>query len=212
MLRAKKHKVTTIIFVATCLFIFSCVNVKGMEFPEGYEKYSTGLNFSETSNVIELHKGETYKNFFTVTNTSDNPITFKTEIMPYTTIDNEGGVSLQLNTSETEITKWTQVFWNKEITLEPGEQRNISYVIDVPKDCKLGEQKEAIMLNALTPNKYGVINSNGYLIYANIVDSYSPFPIISAICLSALLLIGVCTTIIILIKKRKKKSTKKRQI
>lgn len=208
MLRSKKLKVTTIILMAICIPIFSCVNVRGMEFPE---ESSTGLDFSETSKVVELSKGKVYRNFFIITNVSDLPVTFKTETMPYSIIDDEGAISLKVKTSETEITKWTQVLQDKEITLKPGEQRKINYIIDVPKDCELGEQKEVIMLNALTPNKYGIINSNGYVIYANIVDSYSPFPIIIAVCLSILLLIGICITIIILVKSKKKKSIKRKQ-
>ena len=45
--------------MAICIPIFSYVNVKGMEFPE---ESSTGLDFSETSNVVELSKGKVYNN------------------------------------------------------------------------------------------------------------------------------------------------------
>ena len=91
--------------------------------------------------------------------------------------------------------------------MEPGEERKISYIIDVPEDCKLGEQKEAIMVNALTPNKYGLMNGKGYLIYANVVDPPLPLPAIIAICLIAVFLIGI-GIIMILVKKRGRKSTK----
>ena len=208
MNRAKKIKATILILITIFLPLSFYTNVNGYEFPE---QYSNGLDFSEMFQIVKLHRGELYRNYFVVTNTSDIPVKFKTEIEPLTVIgDDMKDLSFSLNTSETEITKWTQVLRNKEITLEPGEQTRISYVIDGPDDCRLGDQKESIMLTALTPNKFGTLNSTGYVIYAKIIEDEpsSVMPIIIAIVIGVVLLAVICTTIFIL--KRKAKNKKKR--
>ena len=196
-------KVKVVGFMLFCLLAFSFTNASGIEMPE---EQSIGIDFSELAKNVELHRGETYKDYFSIKNVTDSPVTFNTEIMPFTTIDNNGGVSFKVSTSETEITNWTQLFWDKEITLNPGEDAFIRYVIDVPEDAKLGDQKEAIMLNALTPNKYGIINSNGYLIYATVTDAPSSFPTAAVACVILVILIVVFITIILLKKRKKNKS------
>lgn len=199
--------VKVILFLISIFFILPCSSAKSVRIPD---EYGVGLDFSALSNTIELRRGEIYKSYFTVKNTFDSPVTFKAKIEPVTVLDGDVKFSFEVNTSETEITKWTQLLRDKEYILDPAREVEIHYIIDVPDDCKLGEQKESITLNVLTPIKDGFNMSYAYTINATVVDSPLNVTTIVGISTGVIIIIGLCILLFFQNKRKTKNRNKKR--
>ena len=102
------------------------------------EKYSSGLLFEPFSFKIKLKQGELYKGVISITNTSEKVVTARTSINPYTNVG--PSVDYNIETSESDIVDWTSILNNQdsEITFEIGETKTIGFVIDTPKDARIG--------------------------------------------------------------------------
>ena len=204
----REYTIKVLLLLISIFFILPCSSAKSIRIPD---EYGVGLDFSALSNTIELRRGEIYKSYFTVKNTSDSPVTFKAEIEPVTVLDGNVNVSFEVNTSETEITKWTQLIRDKEYILDPAHEVEIQYIIDVPDNCKLGEQKESITLNVLAPlSKDGLKLSYAYTINATVVDSPLNVTTIVGISTGVIIIIGLCILFFFQNKRKTKKWSKKR--
>lgn len=138
-----------------------------------------GISVSPMYQKIVLTPGEVYEGSFTVSNgaANDETLHFGTSVGPFY-LDDDNNVEFEENGSYNQIVDWVTVK-DKTGTLEPNNNINIRYTIDVPENAPAGGQYAVIRVGGLNDesvNTHNSINLDinfgvGYLIYAEVLGA-----------------------------------------
>lgn len=131
----------------------------------------TAIQISPVDDKVLLDPGASYNNNLTITNNSNEAITFEVEILPFQVTKEDYTPVFNVKNSYTQITNWMNVSAEK-YTLNPGESTIAYYSINVPKDAPGGGQYAAISIltkNATGENQSVSVNARiNYIIYARV--------------------------------------------
>ncbi len=101
--------------------------------------------------IYSLPAGITKQDSVTVVNNEKQPLTLKVYAVD-STKDNNGNFALRLeNEKKTDIGAWVKIS-SSEVTLNPGEHKNIPFTISVPGNAKIGDHSGGIVFQ-LAPQK-----------------------------------------------------------
>lgn len=103
------------------------------------------MSISPSEQVIELTPGEQYTGSVKVMNVGRLDFNFTLEAAPYHVNDDDYDPDFSTDSSYTNLKNWLKLP-KTEYHLEPGEEINAEFLVDVPTDAPNGGQYAAIMI------------------------------------------------------------------
>lgn len=126
--------------------IFSISGIFGVAPVHAEEQLPISLLVSPASQTLgQLDPGKTYQNKFMVKNIGTEKVSFNVYATPYYEEGENGDKTFTTTNNYTYLSEWI-TFDAKEGTLEPGEERVITYQAKIPNGTAGGAQNAAIMV------------------------------------------------------------------
>jgi len=120
------------------------------------ESTTRGLAISPLTFELSANPGDSLENKIKVSNPSESTISIKMEVEDFTATGEMGYVVVEETENETySLKKWVRTT-PEEFTLKPGEQKFVTFIIDVPENAEPGG-KYGSVLAAIT----GVVGPEG---------------------------------------------------
>lgn len=153
-------------FVASITALYSGVNVYADEIPE-YR-----LQISPATLDLDLKPGEKYTTTFKVQNTGQKDFDFEVSASPYSVTNENYDMDFLTETQYTDIADWVS-FSMTEGELKPGDSKEITATINVPKDVPAGGQYGIILARIMDDRSdsgtgVAITKQVGIVLYSNV--------------------------------------------
>lgn len=131
------------------------------------------ITMSPTSIKLALDPGDNYSGQFKVINSGKTDFDFNVYAKPYKISNSNYDSDFESSNERTQINRWVK-FDQTKFSLKAGEDLDINFKVDVPKDVPAGGQYAAIFAETTEPNKDGAANNLevkkrvGVLLYAKV--------------------------------------------
>ena len=127
------------------------------------------IGVSPVQQKISLEPGDKYNGSYKVINTGSKPIKYRVYATPYSVVGDNYNPDYEATNKYTDLEKWI-TFSEDGGTLSPGEEHEVNYTIDVPKDSPGGGQYAVLMADTENEENDNIqsVSRVGSILYAKL--------------------------------------------
>lgn len=166
-----KNKISALIMGVSLALAGGAVHSGTVAADGGVPEYRLQISPAQ-NNLGELQPGETYTGTFRVQNTGQKPYQYNTEVTPYSVQGEKYEPLFNTTNQYTLMQDWVTIDGG-EGEVQPGEETEVKYTIEVPRDAPAGNQNAAIavtMLDDSVASESGIktIQQASFIMFSNI--------------------------------------------